>query len=150
MTRSLMVAMAVGLLLGSPALGDNYVATNFTETPIAVAPETRRIMLTPPNIEREGYQEATAQDLTAEMLEGIAVYGPEDESVGEIGELILDDGGRINEAVIDVGGFLGVEERNVAVMFEELRVLRQDDSGDVRVYIDCSEKQLEQLPEYQG
>ncbi len=118
--------------------------------PAAELPESRRPMLTAPDVEREGYQEVAVQDLTAEMLQGITVYGPEDENVGEIGELILNDGGQITEAVIDVGGFLGIGERNVAVMFEELRILRGESGADFRVYIDSSEEQLEQLPEYEG
>lgn len=118
--------------------------------PAATDPEMRRQMMTPPNVERDGYEEVAAQDLTVEALQGATVYGPKDESVGEIGDLILNDGGQITEAVIDVGGFLGIGERNVAVMFEEMRLLRDQSGVDLRVYIDSSEEQLEQLPEYEG
>ena len=120
------------------------------DTDAAISPESRRQMLTAPNVEREGYREARVEDLTAETLQGMTAYGPDDESVGEIGELILDESGQITEAVIDVGGFLGIGERNVALMFEELRILRQDGGDDVRIYVDSSEERLEQLPEYEG
>ncbi|NJO36728.1 MAG: PRC-barrel domain containing protein [Rhizobiales bacterium] len=109
-----------------------------------------RPMLTPPDVQREGYEDARLEDLTAEMLQGRSVYGPEDENVGEIGELILNDGGQITEAVIDIGGFLGIGERNVAVSFDELRILREGGGDDLRVYIDSTEEQLERLPEHQG
>lgn len=109
-----------------------------------------RPMLTPPAVEREGYQTATVEDLTTEDLTGARVYGPGDEDVGEIGELLLTEDGQLDRAVIDVGGFLGIGERHVAVTFEELQIVRSDDDGDVRVYIDSSQEALEQQPEYEG
>lgn len=109
-----------------------------------------RPMLTPPAVEREGYQTATIEDLTTEDLTGARVYGPGDEDVGEIGELLLTDDGQLDRAVIDVGGFLGIGERHVAVTFDELQIVRAESGGDVRVYIDSSQEALEQQPEYEG
>lgn len=109
-----------------------------------------RPMLTSPAVEREGYQTATIEDFTTEDLTGARVYGPGDEDVGEIGELLLTDDGHLDRAVIDVGGFLGIGERHVAVTFDELQIVRSEDGSDVRVYIDSSQEALEQQPEYEG
>ncbi|MCX7559271.1 PRC-barrel domain-containing protein [Sulfitobacter sp. F26204] len=109
-----------------------------------------RAMLTPPAIERDGYITAKVDDLTAEDLTGARVYGPNDEDVGEIGELLLTDDGKMDRVVIDVGGFLGMGEHHVAVTFEELQIVRMEDGSDLRVYIDSTQETLEQQPEYQG
>jgi len=69
--------------------------------------------------------------------------------VGEIGELLLAEDGKIESAVINVGGFLGMGEKPVAVTFEELQLLRNED-GELRVYIDATKENLEAQPEYQG
>lgn len=108
-----------------------------------------REMLEAPMVEREGYTTVSVDDLTADDLTGTRVYGSNDEDVGEIGELLLTDDGKMDRAVIDVGGFLGLGEKEVAVTFEELQIKRSED-GALRVYIDSTEELLEQQPEYQG
>lgn len=104
----------------------------------------------PPMIEREGYRLASDKDLTAEALTGARVYGAEDEDVGEIGELLLTADGKLDRAIIDVGGFLGMGERPVAVPMSELTIILEDGGDDVRVYIDSSQEALEAQPEYEG
>jgi hypothetical protein len=119
--------------------------------------ETRELarddtMLSRPAVEREGYAEvemAEFQQLTADMLEGSYVYGVNDETVGEIDALILDDNGQVSEVVVNVGGFLGLGEKPVAVSFDELQILRNQTGDDLRVYIDATEEGLEAKPEYQ-
>lgn len=130
------------------ALETNAESEAASDAPMETAAD--RPMLTPPAVEREGYQTATVEELTTEDLTGARVYGPGDEDVGEIGELLLTDDGQLDRAVIDVGGFLGIGERHVAVTFDELQIVRSDDGGDVRVYIDSSQEALEQQPEYEG
>lgn len=112
-----------------------------------------RPLLTRPLVEREGYQEVDAamvRQMTADDLENARIYGVNDEDIGEIEELLVNDNGEIDRVLIDVGGFLGMGERRVAVSFEELQVLRNAEGNDVRIYIDSTEEALESLPEYQG
>ncbi len=119
-----------------------------TEAPMETAAD--RPMMTPPAVEREGYATAMVEDLTAEDLTGARVYGPSDEDVGEISKLLITDDGKLDRAVIDVGGFLGMGERPVAVTLDELQIVRTEDGSDLRVYIDSSQEALEQQPEYEG
>jgi hypothetical protein len=98
----------------------------------------------------DGFARITPEDLTTEDLTGAPVFGVNDEEVGEIGQLLVTDNGTLDRAVIDVGGFLGLGEREVAVSFDELTIMRMDDGDDVRVYIDASQEALEQQPEYEG
>jgi hypothetical protein len=107
-----------------------------------------RSMLAAPMVERDGYVATEKADLTAEMLTGARVYGVDDEDVGEINSLILDENGAIGRAVIDVGGFLGMGEKQIAVTYDELTILRQDGGDDVQVYIDATQEALEAQPAY--
>lgn len=107
-----------------------------------------RPMLRAPMIEREGYEPVETEQLTSETLTGARVYGKNDEDIGEIGSLLLTDSGKIDRAVIDVGGFLGLGEKEVAVTMKELTIMQKD--GDVRVYIDSTQEALEAQPEYKG
>ncbi|PVA11329.1 photosystem reaction center subunit H [Pelagivirga sediminicola] len=117
------------------------------------AQEGQRQMLTRPAVEREGYAEADMEmvsQMTSEDLEGTTVYGANDESVGEIESLIVGDDGKVSEIVINVGGFLGLGEKPVAVTFDELQILREEGGDDYRIYIDSTEQALEAQPEFEG
>jgi hypothetical protein len=54
-------------------------------------------------------------------LIGVNVYNANNESLGEINELLTDSSGKTQAAVVGVGGFLGMGERNVAIPFEKLK-----------------------------
>jgi sporulation protein YlmC with PRC-barrel domain len=95
---------------------------------------------------REGYAAATPDMLTAENLTSAEVYDARDERIGEIADLILDDQGQITQVVLDVGGFLGIGEKRVALPMSEVEIMRADSNGALRVYVPHSEEQLEQMP----
>lgn len=119
------------------------------DAPIVTEETAQRGLLMPPQLEREGYQPVDPTEfgtLNSEDLVGTSVYGVGDEVIGEISELIIGDDGTISQAVIDVGGFLGIGENPVAIGFEEMQILRGAD--DIRIYIDASAEALEQRPIY--
>jgi len=108
--------------------------------------------MTRPAYQREGYQTAETAEvekLTAEEINGSYVYGSNDETVGEIDNLMVGDDGKLTEAVINVGGFLGIGEKPVLVSFDDIQVLKSEDGSDYRFYINSTKEQLEQMPEYQ-
>ncbi len=88
--------------------------------------------------------------LTAENLDGARVYDAQDKWVGEISELIITEEGQITDAIIDVGGFLGIGEKPVALKLTDLQILRQDGGDDVRIYTAMAEEELEAMPEFEG
>ncbi|MGB6154228.1 MAG: PRC-barrel domain-containing protein, partial [Pricia sp.] len=104
---------------------------------------------TGPYVEAEGFARVLPQELTTEELTGAPVMGVNDEQVGEIDKLLMTSTGELDRAVIDVGGFLGLGERPVAVSMDDLTVMRLVNGGELRVYIDASQDALEQQPEYQ-
>ncbi|MGJ8624705.1 MAG: PRC-barrel domain-containing protein [Yoonia sp.] len=106
-------------------------------------------LATPMN-ERDGFMTVSSDDLNTEDLTGARVYGSNDEDVGEISELLVTDEGKLDRAIIDVGGFIGLGEKSVAVAMDELQFLREDDGDDIRVYIDATQDALEAMPEYEG
>jgi sporulation protein YlmC with PRC-barrel domain len=57
----------------------------------------------------------------ATKLVGVNVYNENNEKIGDIEELIVDKSGKIDNAVLGVGGFLGMGEHYVAVPMEKLK-----------------------------
>ncbi|MHC0051892.1 PRC-barrel domain-containing protein [Actibacterium sp. D379-3] len=102
-----------------------------------------------PDVTVDGYVGANPADLTAEDLTGASVRGINDERVGEISDLVIEDD-KISAVVIEVGGFLGLGEKPVVVEMERLNIQRSEDGDDLRIYIDADKEALKALPEYQG
>lgn len=109
-----------------------------------------REMLMAPEVARDGFGVASREELTTEDLTGARLYGIDDEDIGEINSLIVNDSGQIERAVLDIGGFLGMGEHQISVTLDELSILRETDGGGFRVFIDASKEQLEAQPEYKG
>ena len=101
-------------------------------------------------ISRDGYDVVERDALTTDDLTGARVYDENDEWIGEVGELVVTEEGRITEAVVDVGGFLGMGEKPVALNIDEVDILRQADGNEVRVYVTMTKDELEGLPRYDG
>ena len=61
---------------------------------------------------REGLKPAV---FLASKVIGVEVRNPAGDSVGKIEDLVIADGGTLRAVVLDVGGFLGVGSRQIAV-----------------------------------
>jgi sporulation protein YlmC with PRC-barrel domain len=125
-------------------------ASTTTDSATQAVTDDNRARLVRPEVSRDGYKAAEVAELTADKLEGARVYGPNDEDVGEVNRLILDTNGQVQRIVLDVGGFLGVGERQIAVTPDELNIVRTDDGNEFRVYIDANQATLKAQPEYKG
>lgn len=64
---------------------------------------------------------AAAGKWRASKVIGVNVYNNANEKVGEISELIIDSAGKVEGAVLSVGGFLGMGEHLVAVPMTQLK-----------------------------
>jgi predicted outer membrane protein/sporulation protein YlmC with PRC-barrel domain len=124
-----------------PAAEEEQPATAEQETATAEQPATGEEAVTEQPIE-------TAQGLTAEELIGTAVYGSDDQSLGEINDVVFEQGGQIEAVVIDVGGFLGIGEKPVAIEFDALNV-QKNENGDVNLVVNATQEQLEAAPTYE-
>jgi hypothetical protein len=141
-------------IITNDAEADVEVITEGAETEVAEAEAelenevSENPLWTAPNIERDGFAPVARTELTAEMLEGARIYGAGEENVGEISDLILTEDGTVEKAIVDVGGFLGIGEHRIAVDFEELQVIRDQNGGGVQVHISATQEQLEQRETY--
>ena len=86
--------------------------------------------------------------MTDADLIGKRVYGPNGEDVGEISAVAMDADNKITAAVVDVGGFLGMSEKPVALTSDMLRLVTDPDSNEMVFTVTATQEQLEAMPTY--
>lgn len=84
----------------------------------------------------------SGNELTSDILDGATIYGADDEKVGTVSHL------HGSQVVIDVGGFLGIGAKPVAVPANQLDFMR-DETGDVHAVTTWTKAQLKDMPEHQ-
>ncbi len=82
-------------------------------------------------------------------LIGKRVHGPNNEDVGEISAVALNADNKITAAVVDVGGFLGMGEKPVALSSDMLRLVPNADGNGTVFQVSMTKEQLEALPTYE-
>lgn len=124
----------------APAKGEEESASAGDETG-----KTDRMQTS--SVERPGLKEMKASDISSEEFVGTKVYGANDENIGEIGDVILTQNGTVEAVIVDVGGFLEVGEKQVAISMENLSFMT-DQNGDYFLYTGFTREQLEGQPAY--
>ena len=99
---------------------------------------------------RNGYNRAETHELTTSDVESATVYGRNDETIGSVSSLKVGTDGKITDAVIDVGGFLGMGAHSVLLPFSQLAVLREANGSDLRVHLDTTKDKLKAMPHHGG
>lgn len=85
--------------------------------------------------------------ISAEKLIGTEVKVADDTKVGEIGDVLLDKNGKVEAYVIDVGGFLGIGQKPVAMSAQSVQVMA-DAKGTMAIYSPFTKAQLETQAAY--
>ncbi|BDA85893.1 photosystem reaction center subunit H [Aureimonas sp. SA4125] len=120
-------------------------ATNMAAT--GTAPATDTTASTGGASDRSAMTPVTGPELTAESLVGTTVYGPNDESIGEVGDIALSAAGTVDAIIVDVGGFLGIGQKPVAVAMDNLQFMK-DSGGSMYLYTQFTQDELTSAPEY--
>ncbi|MFW8609345.1 PRC-barrel domain-containing protein [Rhizobium beringeri] len=87
----------------------------------------------------------TTSELTPAVLEGATIYGADDHKIGKVDH--IHGAGAGGSAVIDVGGFLGIGAKPVAVPISGLEFMRDED-GEVHAVTRWTKDELKQMPEH--
>jgi sporulation protein YlmC with PRC-barrel domain len=116
-------------------------------TDTAAAPKEQPDATSTAAIDKSTLTEVQMTDVSAKELDGTTVYGADDVKVGEIGDAVLTPDGQVDAVIIDVGGFLGIGSKPVAVGMDTFRVMADKD-GKKYLYTEFTKEQLEAHPAY--
>mgnify|MGYP001501866032 CR=1 FL=1 len=140
------LALGTGLalaLVAAPLAAQDAAPAPETGTPTMMGTETMPLRGQSYSHGGEAVAGALAGGFTAQDLIGTSVLDAEGKTVGSISDLMVGDGNEVGHAVIDVGGFLGIGSKPVAV---ELEQIRRSADGD-QLVVAMSRETIEALPE---
>jgi sporulation protein YlmC with PRC-barrel domain len=84
-----------------------------------------------------------SDQIRASKIIGSSVYDVQNRDIGKVQDVILDRDGRVAAVVVDVGTFLGMGGKDVAVQLSDIK------SDNNRLTLDITKEQLQQAQAYQ-
>jgi sporulation protein YlmC with PRC-barrel domain len=116
------------------------------QTPESTMPQTEPPTVDSPTADTmEGASDNPLMQMTAGDLIGKSVVNQEGDEVGEIEDIVIGTNDKAVQAIVSVGGFLGIGDKNVAVAFDELQ---QQDEDSVLLSSGATVEELKQRPAY--
>jgi sporulation protein YlmC with PRC-barrel domain len=128
--------------IAEPRLIASLVAALLMAAPFALEPraaQSQAVHLVEVDVK------VAAAGYRASKLIGQPIVNDEAEDIGKLDEIILGPDAKANYAIIEVGGFLGLGSRLVAVPFESLKI---DKAGSKIVLPGASKTALKKLTEF--
>ncbi|KOX43478.1 photosystem reaction center subunit H [Streptomyces purpurogeneiscleroticus] len=165
MKNALISAIAASALLTMPALAqDKQAQPSNAQTAPMKAPAAGTAMPAAPNgagaasndadgmtmadtaTVRIRFVSAKPAEVTSSKLVGKNLYNNKNENVGEIEDLVIDNGKTVTGVVVSVGGFLGMGERYVLV--DPSSIFLHRTGGSLKAMVDTDKDTLKNAPEF--
>lgn len=156
--KTLLLSTALAAALGTGAMAQTTTGT--TDTGTATTGTTTGTAARGPF-----YADQTSRGVRASDLIGTRLYAAETgvtnevngidsgwNDIGEVNDVIVSRDGKVEAVLVDIGGFLGIGERQVAVSMDALRFASDsataDDPDDWFLVMQADRATLEAAPEY--
>ncbi|RKK04359.1 PRC-barrel domain containing protein [Pseudoroseomonas wenyumeiae] len=85
-------------------------------------------------------------DVMAEEYDDIQLINKQGQTIGEIEDLVIDNGKTVTGIVVSVGGFLGMGERHVVLNPSAVTIQR--DGSNLKGTVDMTQDELKNAPAY--
>jgi sporulation protein YlmC with PRC-barrel domain len=142
MLKHTLTAAALAAALATPAFAQQGQPINKSETTQSMPTQS-----VADHVSFVQTQHAT--DWRGSKLMGATIYGPDNASIGNVNDVLVDNTGKIRAVVIGVGGFLGVGEKDVAVPFDALNISRKPESSSIdKITVSYSKNDLKNAPKF--
>lgn len=128
MTKSNLTAAVAAILMATSPLAYAQVSTTTHESAATTTNPTGMTI--------------RSDQFRASKMIGSTVYDIQNRDIGSVKDLVIDKDGRVTDAIVDVGTFLGMGGKYVAV---PLSVIKTDNN---RLTLDMTKEQLQQAQAY--
>jgi sporulation protein YlmC with PRC-barrel domain len=147
--RKMTVAFAV-LVSGLTASVPGSAQTPTTPPPASPsAPTAPNAAMPSPTVPMPTNSPATPSPATEWLASNVynqSVYDKNEQKIGDLTDLIIEKDGRIKSAIIGVGGFLGVGQKDVEIPFTDLKMMTRN--GKNWLALDRTKDQLQSAPTF--
>ncbi|TPN78650.1 PRC-barrel domain containing protein [Mesorhizobium sp. CU2] len=99
------------------------------------------------SIDKSMLSEMPMGNIRGDDLKGTTVYGANDAEIGSIGDVVLTPDNKPDAVIVNVGGFLGIGAKEVAVGMDHLKFMTDKD-GKKYLYTNFTKEQLEKQTAY--
>ncbi len=99
------------------------------------------------SIDKSTLTEMPMGNIRGDDLKGTTVYGANDAEIGSIGDVVLTPDNKPDAVIVNVGGFLGIGAKEVAVGMDNLKFMT-DKNGKKYLYTNFTKEQLEKQAAY--
>ncbi|RWE83947.1 MAG: PRC-barrel domain containing protein [Mesorhizobium sp.] len=99
------------------------------------------------SIDKSTLTEMPMGNIRVDDLKGTTVYGANDAEIGSIGDVVLTPENKPDAVIIDVGGFLGIGAKEVALGMDKLKFMT-DKNGKKYLYTNFTKEQLQAQTAY--
>ncbi|KEO52954.1 PRC-barrel domain-containing protein [Thioclava pacifica] len=158
--KNLITTTAIGLMLALPAAAE-------TKTDVQVTSPTDSAQVTvEQGSANDTFFKAIPHSISASGMIGKRVYVSETamdpskavkaadqnwEDIGEVSDVVIGMDGNVDAVLVDVGGFLGIGEKTVAISMGSLRLIPDGDTENAYFVVVKGDKaMLDQAPAYEG
>ena len=86
-------------------------------------------------------------DVMSSKLVGVDIYNNQNEKLGEVDDLVIENGKTLTGLVVGVGGFLGMGESYVVL--DPSTVVINQQNGSWRAFVDTNKDTLKNAPKFQ-
>jgi sporulation protein YlmC with PRC-barrel domain len=141
---------AAAALMASTVVAPAFAQTNNTGTsPDAPAPAAGGTEIKSMGAPGAYLSEQSPTQISANDYIGQPIYNANNDSIGDVNDLILEENGGIVAAVVGVGGFLGIGEKDVAVPMDKITMSRDaQNNNELRLSTTETAEALQAAPEF--
>ena len=142
--RTITVALALACL-SVPALAQTTPTTPAPGTAMPASSDMGMKMAETATVKLK-YVTVKPADVMSSKLVGTTVYNNKNENVGEVEDLVIENGKTVTGVVVSVGGFLGMGESYVVLDPSTLAI--SDKDGKWTVHADTDKDTLKNAPKF--
>jgi sporulation protein YlmC with PRC-barrel domain len=144
--RLMMTTAAVALVAGTAVA--QSPAPDAPKAPPAAKSET---MPTPGATgARQFVTQQSSDQWLATKFKGTDVIGSNNEKIGDVSDMLIDQQGRIVAYIVGVGGFLGIGQKDVALAPNAFQLQPASDREEMKLKLAMTRDELKDAPEFKA
>ena len=94
--------------------------------------------------------EQKPDQMLATKVKGTDVIGTNNEKIGDVSDILFDKDGKVLAYIVGVGGFLGIGQKDVALMPTAFQVMPPTDKDNMKLQLSMTKDELKAAPDFKA